>query len=69
MAKVVGQDTSMVKRETCRRCGAINEYLPSEVRVLYRGRDITGCGEGHDGFTCAGCGGEIITESWVGALC
>jgi DNA-directed RNA polymerase subunit RPC12/RpoP len=64
MPKVVGQDPSVVKRVTCKHCGAINEYLPNEVRELYRGRDITGCGEGHDGFNCANCGKEIITRSW-----
>lgn len=64
MIKVVGQDASAVKRTTCRNCGAINEYLPADVRELYRGRDLTGCGEGYDGFNCGQCQKEIHTREW-----
>jgi hypothetical protein len=64
MVKVVGQDNSMAKRATCGGCGAVNEYLPNEVRELYRGKDYTGCGEGRDGFNCGQCGKEITTRSW-----
>jgi predicted RNA-binding Zn-ribbon protein involved in translation (DUF1610 family) len=64
MVKVVGQDTSVVKRATCRQCGAVNEYLPNEVRELYRGKDISGCREGQDGFNCGQCGNQVITRSW-----
>lgn len=64
MPKVVGQDKRVTKEKTCKHCGAINEYLPNEVRVLYTGRDISGCSEGAKGFNCAGCGQEVITEAW-----
>lgn len=63
MPKIVGQDQSVVKQKTCKHCGAINEYLPKEERVLYTGRDISGCAEVDYGFTCAGCGENIITRS------
>jgi len=64
MVKVVGQDNSMAKRKTCNHCGAVNEYMPNDVRELYRGRDMTGCGEGQDGFNCGQCQKEITTRSW-----
>jgi len=64
MPKVVGKDESVIKRITCRNCGAINEYVPHDVHTLYQGRDITGCSEGTKGFNCAGCDKEIVTESW-----
>jgi DNA-directed RNA polymerase subunit RPC12/RpoP len=64
MPKVVGQDTSVAKRVTCSHCGAINEYLPDEVRELYRGKDMSGCSEGYDGFNCGQCGKEIHTWSF-----
>ncbi|AKE44819.1 hypothetical protein AU106_gp188 [Sinorhizobium phage phiM9] len=64
MPVVVGQDQSVKKRATCRHCGAINEYLPSEVRVLYSGKDISGGPDGAEGFNCAQCGKEIRTRSW-----
>lgn len=63
MPKVVGQDMSVVKRVTCRRCGAINEYLPHEVRELSRGRDISQVVCITEGFNCGQCGKEIITRA------
>lgn len=64
MPKVVGQDQSVYKRITCRHCGAVNEYLPNEVRILYQGRDISGSMEVTKGFNCANCSKEIFTESY-----
>lgn len=64
MPKVVGQDNSVYKRLTCKNCGAINEYTPNEVRVLYSGKDISGCMEITKGFNCAQCGLEVITEQY-----
>lgn len=63
MPLIVGQDQSVVKRCTCRKCGAINEYTPDEVRVLYKGRDITQSMCVTEGFNCAKCGAEVITYS------
>lgn len=59
--KVVGQDPAVTKRVTCRHCGAINEYTPTDVRQLYRGRDISG---GAEGFNCGQCQHEVVTRSW-----
>jgi hypothetical protein len=64
MVKIVGQDESATKRVTCRQCGAINEYMPIDVRELYRGKDIDGGSSGSDGFNCGKCNHEIITRSW-----
>lgn len=64
MAKVVGRDETVVKRITCRKCAAIVEYTPNEVRNLYSGTDMGGGADGADGFNCPSCGGEIYTRSW-----
>lgn len=64
MPKIIGQDTTVYKRSTCRKCGAINEYAPNEVRVLYKGKDYTGCTEVTEGFNCGQCNNEIITRSY-----
>jgi hypothetical protein len=64
MPKIVGQDPEVSKRITCKHCGAINEYTPKEVRVLYSGRDISGGPDGAEGFNCAGCGEQIKTKVW-----
>lgn len=62
MPIVVGQDPKIAKRITCRNCGAINEYTPNEVRVLHKGKDVTGCMEVTEGFNCAQCGHEVVTR-------
>jgi hypothetical protein len=62
--KVVGQDDSAIKRKTCRQCGAINEYHPIDVKVLYSGRDIGGGSDGRKGFKCGQCSSEVVTEAW-----
>lgn len=63
MPEVVGKDESVYKRITCKHCGSINKYFPNEVRILYQGKDISGCTEIDYGFNCAGCGKEVITRS------
>ena len=64
MPNVVGHDPSVMKRVTCHHCGAINEYAPQEVRVLWSGTDYSGGPDGAKGFVCAACGKEVITERW-----
>ena len=64
MPVVVGQDNSIVKRCACRKCGAINEYKPSEVRTLWSGKDYSGGPDGAEGFNCAQCNQQIIIRSW-----
>lgn len=64
MPKVIGQDTGVYERITCRHCGAINEYTLSEVRTLWNGRDYSGGSDGAEGFNCGQCGCEVITERW-----
>lgn len=63
MPRVIGQDAAIAKRVTCRNCGAINEYVPADERILYQGRDISQCMCTTKGFNCAGCGKEVITYS------
>lgn len=64
MPKLIGQDASVYKRITCKKCGGINEYLPNEVRVLYKGRDYGGDTSITEGFNCAQCGSEVVTRSY-----
>lgn len=61
--KIIGQDDTLAKRVSCRNCGAINEYLPIDVRELGRGKDIDGGGWYTEGFNCGQCQKEIITRS------
>lgn len=61
MPIIVGQDKNVSKRATCKKCGAVNEYLPNEVRILSSGKDISGTMSVTKGFSCAQCGSEVIT--------
>ena len=64
MPKIVGQDQSIAKRYTCKKCGAINEVVPNEIRKLWEERDYLGGSDGAEGFNCGQCGKEVITRSW-----
>jgi hypothetical protein len=64
MPKVVGFDPKTVKQATCQECGAINEYVPKDVRTLWSGTDYGGGPDGAKGFTCANCGKDVITYRW-----
>lgn len=61
--KVIGRDSTLAKQVTCRHCGAVNEYLPIDVRELYRGKDIDGGTSVSEGFNCGQCHNEIIVRS------
>ena len=61
MPTVIGFDNAVKKKATCRKCGAINEYVPNDVRILSQGRDISGVNCRSEGFNCANCQNEIIT--------
>ncbi len=64
MAKVIGQDDTASKRITHSECGAIIEYFPNDIRLLWSGTDYGGGPDGAKGFTCPQCGKDVITESW-----
>lgn len=64
MPVVIGIDETVYKKLTCRHCGSINQYTPSEVRTLREGRDYSGGSDGAEGFNCAGCDKEIIVRVW-----
>lgn len=64
MPKVVGFDEAVMKKATCRKCGAINEYRPNEVVVLWSGQDYGGGSDGAKGFKCGYCNEHVIVERW-----
>lgn len=64
MPNIVGKDQSIAKQITCRCCGAINEYLPNEVRILHEGKDYGGGYDRQDGFNCGNCGKEVVVRAW-----
>lgn len=52
MAKVIGFDQKVMKQFTCRNCGAIVEYAPSED--TFTDRTDEGCNI--RGLNCPNCG-------------
>lgn len=61
MPAVIGFADEVKKKATCRKCGAINEYVPNDVRIFIQGRDIRGAHCRIEGFNCANCSKEIVT--------
>lgn len=58
MPTIIGYDKSVKLRCTCRKCGAIVEYLPKDVKSATvcdysGGRDVVYY------ITCPGCGEDI----------
>lgn len=62
--RVVGTDEGAVKKITHKNCAAVIEYTPSDVRLLWSGKDYSGGSAGAKGFTCPHCGENVITERW-----
>lgn len=58
MAKVVGIDTSKMKRITHSACGAIIEYFPNEVKTFVKS-DYGGGSDVYNYITCPHCGKDI----------
>jgi len=53
-----------VLRVTCRDCGAVLQYTPSEVVTLWSGTDYSGGSDGAEGFKCPRCKHNVIINSW-----
>ena len=64
MVQIIGDDPSAKKRITHKECGKILEYVPNDVRVLWKGTDYSGGSDGARGFDCPACGKQVITERW-----
>ena len=61
MPTVIEFSDAVKKKAFCSECGAINEYVPNDVRILSQGRDISGTHCRTEGFNCANCNEEIVT--------
>ena len=64
MPTIIGFDEKHKKKISCRHCSAINEYTLGEVKTLWSGTDYGGGPDGAEGFNCANCGKQIITNRW-----
>lgn len=64
MVKVVGQSDKAAKEVTHSNCGAILEYFPRDVVLLWSGKDYSGGADGAKGFKCPQCGQDVIIERW-----
>ena len=59
----IGPDPSVVKRVTCRHCGAILEYVPNDVKTINR-VDYGGGPDGEEWVVCPNCMEKAIIRSW-----
>lgn len=63
MAKVIGEDPSVLTQVTCRHCAAIIQYAQHEVKE-YHGKDYSGGSDGKEWVDCPRCGHEAVIRSW-----
>ena len=63
MVRVVGQDPSIVKRTSCKNCGAILEYTKNDVKERH-GRDYSGGSDGKEWIDCPECSHEVVLKAW-----
>lgn len=61
--QIVGEAPEARKRITCRRCGAVLEYLPVDVKEQH-GTDYGGGPDGREWIDCPRCDHEVIIKSW-----
>jgi RNase P subunit RPR2 len=62
MINIVGKDTSLIKRVTCKNCASILEYLPIDLKEKTNsdydgGRYTIKC------ITCPSCYSQIVISS------
>jgi predicted RNA-binding Zn-ribbon protein involved in translation (DUF1610 family) len=63
MVQIVGIDPKVTKQVTCRNCGSILEYTPSEIKH-YHGKDYSGGSDGREWIDCPKCGKAVVLRSW-----
>lgn len=56
-------DPDVVKRISCRNCGARLEYVPADVKTR-NGTDYTGSADGEEYIDCPKCGKRAIIRCW-----
>lgn len=56
-------DPAIVKRVSCRGCGARLEYVPNDVKS-YSGTDYGGGPDGMEWVDCPKCGKRAVIRSW-----
>jgi RNase P subunit RPR2 len=61
MVNVVGKDTTVVKRVTCRNCASMLEYTPSETFTETH-YDYGGGSDNYTKIICPSCGKKIIVK-------
>ncbi len=56
-------DPAIVKKVSCRNCGARLEYTPNDVKT-YSGTDYSGGPDGMDWVDCPNCNKRAVIRSW-----
>ncbi len=63
MVEIVGYDKEVIKKCTCKECGAVLRYGKHEVKS-YHGTDWSGGPDGREWITCPSCGNDVTIRSW-----
>jgi len=61
MVKIVGREKNVIKRATCKNCGAILEYYPKEVKS-YTYKDYGGGSDTVYYIKCPDCTEKVVVK-------
>lgn len=61
--KVIGEDTTKIKRTTCSNCSAILEYTLADTTIQTE-RDYTGCADTYRRLKCPRCNNKITVSMY-----
>lgn len=61
MAKVIGQDTSVAKRVSCKGCGTRIEYYENDVKSFVH-HDYGGGSDTYRYINCPGCDNKVYVK-------
>lgn len=67
MIAIVGKDSSVVKRVTCRNCSSVLEYTPAEEQRDYTS-DYLGYRDYYSYIVCPCCGKQAKTKDYWYAI-
>lgn len=63
MVEITGYDKDVMKKCTCRECGAQLRYGKHDLH-RYSGTDYGGGPDGREWIICPSCGNDVTIRSW-----
>jgi len=61
--KIIGEDSSVTKEITCRKCGSRLQYTPNDEQRDYSS-DYTGSKDYYHYVSCPKCANKVVTRNY-----